>query len=439
MSRTVPAGVDDPRQLHRRFIRPSPVRQRVAAIKEDGPMPPAPSLMDRIHHQAFGVLHGNSLLYNACWEDPAIDRVALGLSSEDTVVVITSAGCNALDYALCAPKRIVAVDANPRQSALLELKLAGIRRLPFDAFFSIFGSGGTPEFPEIYRTLLRDELSPFARRYWDRRQHWFIARGWRSTFYFHGLSGLAARLVHSWIRRDHRLREGIDALVAAADLPSQRDIYDRQVSPYLWTSGLEWILGRRATLSLLGVPYAQRKELADSHPGGAAGFIRLAVDTVFRDLPLQDNYFWQVYLTGRYTRSCCPEYLKPQNFAALKAGLAERIEVRTDTVTGLLTRDPRPVSRFVLLDHMDWMSWYRPADLADEWGQIMRRATPDARVLFRSASPEPGWLQRIEVDGDGRKHRLTDRLRFDRPLAQSLHQRDRVHTYASFHIADIAR
>ena len=43
--------------------------------------------------------------------------------------MITSAGRNALDYALLAPRRIHAVDASPRQTALLELKLARERAM----------------------------------------------------------------------------------------------------------------------------------------------------------------------------------------------------------------------------------------------------------------------------------------------------------------------
>jgi S-adenosylmethionine-diacylglycerol 3-amino-3-carboxypropyl transferase len=46
------------------------------------------------------------------------------LRDQDKLLVITSAGCNFLDYALTGPRRILAVDANPRQNALLELKFA---------------------------------------------------------------------------------------------------------------------------------------------------------------------------------------------------------------------------------------------------------------------------------------------------------------------------
>ena len=83
-----------------------------------------PSLMDRLDHAAFGALYSRSLVYNTCWEDPAVDRQALRLTPADRMLVITSAGCNVLDYALAGVERIDAVDANPRQTALLELKLA---------------------------------------------------------------------------------------------------------------------------------------------------------------------------------------------------------------------------------------------------------------------------------------------------------------------------
>jgi S-adenosylmethionine-diacylgycerolhomoserine-N-methlytransferase len=44
------------------------------------------------------------------------------LDRHSSVVMITSAGCNALDYLLDDPARIHAIDVNFRQNALLELK-----------------------------------------------------------------------------------------------------------------------------------------------------------------------------------------------------------------------------------------------------------------------------------------------------------------------------
>jgi S-adenosylmethionine-diacylglycerol 3-amino-3-carboxypropyl transferase len=98
----------------------------------------------------FNAVHRTNLVYNTCWEDPRIDRSALDLSENDDVLVITSAGCNALDYVLAGAGHIHAVDVNPRQNALFELKLAGIRRLDFEHFFSLFGLGRLKDWSSVY-------------------------------------------------------------------------------------------------------------------------------------------------------------------------------------------------------------------------------------------------------------------------------------------------
>ena len=110
--------------------------------------PPAAHLQarrsDRLHQRLFDALYRRCLVYNACWEDPAVDRQILDIGEDDDVLVITSAGCNALDYALAGARSVHAVDANPRQNALLELKLAALRRLEFEDLFALFGDGFHP-------------------------------------------------------------------------------------------------------------------------------------------------------------------------------------------------------------------------------------------------------------------------------------------------------
>lgn len=398
-----------------------------------GPVPTTPTLLDRLDQKVFDGLYSRSLVYNTCWEDPAVDRQALQLGPDDSVLVITSAGCNALDYALQGPRRIHAVDANPRQTALLELKLAGIRRLEFEDYFRIFGDGYHARFREIYRQRLRGDLSDFARTYWDRYSNWFTSR--HGSFYYHGLAGFVARGFSSYFRLRPSLAGHIRELFASKDIDTQRRIYDQQVSPELWTPTINWVLGRQLTMSLIGVPHPQRRLVQAQHPGGVAGFIRDAIDYVFRHLPVTENYFWRVYLYGRYTRDCCPEYLKADNFAALKNGLADRIELHTCTVTEFLQGSGEAISRFVLLDHMDWMSSYHPTALIEEWNAIFARATPGARILLRSAHANPDFLDWVEI-GTARR-RLPEVLRFDRELAARLQRQDRVHTYAGFMIADV--
>ncbi|HVT31889.1 MAG TPA: BtaA family protein [Rhodanobacteraceae bacterium] len=393
---------------------------------------PRPSLRDKLDQKIFDAIYSRSLVYNTCWEDPAVDRQALALGPEDTVLVITSAGCNALDYAIAAPKRIHAVDANPRQNALLELKMAGIRALAFDEFFAIFGEGYHARFEEIYRRDLRPLLSTFAQSWWDRHRRWFTSP--RGSFYFHGLSGIVARAARAYFASRPRLSEAMADLFDARDLAEQQAIYDERVAPLLWNKAVDWAISRQLTMSLLGVPHPQRKLVEAQHAGGVAGFIRSCVQYVFRQLPLGDNYFWRVYVTGRYRRDCCPEYLKRENFERLKGGLVDRIALHTATVTEFLLSHDASISRFVLLDHMDWMSSYDADALTEEWEAIRLRAAPRARILLRSAHARPAYLESIRMGPDG--DLLRDVFRFMDDVADALQPHDRVHTYAGFVIAD---
>jgi S-adenosylmethionine-diacylglycerol 3-amino-3-carboxypropyl transferase len=388
----------------------------------------APSLSDRFDQKVFDAIYSRALVYNTCWEDPAVDRRALTLTSDDCVLVITSAGCNALDYAIAGPRRVHAVDANPRQNALLQLKIAGIRALEYEDYFQLFGEGFHPRFREIYGDALRRSLSPFAQDWWDARAGWFSDS--QRSFFYCGLSGLVARGFRASLAMNRKLRTSIHDIFLARDLDTQRGIYDDRVRRHLFSPLLKWVLSRQITMSLLGVPHSQRRQVEAQHARGVAGFVQEAVDYVFRELPARDNYFWSVYVHGRYTRECCPEYLKPAGFAALKAGLADRIMWHTATVTEFLERGSEPISRFVLLDHMDWMGAHHPHLLLEEWQAISRRAAPSARVIFRSAHRNPPYLDAIRI-GD---KRLRDHLVFDDALAAELTRGDRVHTYAGFHI-----
>jgi S-adenosylmethionine-diacylglycerol 3-amino-3-carboxypropyl transferase len=391
-----------------------------------------PSLADRIDQRLFNAIYSRNLVYNACWEDPAVDREALQLGADDSVLVITSAGCNALDYAIAGPRRVHAVDANPRQTALLELKIAGIRALSFDDFFAIFGEGYHPQFRSLYQQQLRPQLGAFAQAWWDKHWDWFANP--RGSFYFHGLSGIVARSCRAYFKLRPRLNHALTALFQARDLSEQRVIYDDRVAPLMWNRPVNWLLSQQFVMSLLGVPYPQRKLVEAQHAGGIAGFVREAVQYVFRQLPVSDNYFWHVYVAGRYRRDCCPEYLKPENFAALKAGRVDAIVPHTTTVTEFLRGHDEAITRFVLLDHMDWMSSYHPQALAEEWEMILQRAAPAARILLRSAHAQPAYLDSLRVGPDALP--LRQLLNFQDELAQRLHRNDRVHTYAGFVIAD---
>lgn len=70
------------------------------------------------------------LRYGLVWESHATLYQALELGPTDHALVVTSAGCNALNALLAGPRQVTAIDLNPVQNQLLHLKAHAIAHHP---------------------------------------------------------------------------------------------------------------------------------------------------------------------------------------------------------------------------------------------------------------------------------------------------------------------
>jgi S-adenosylmethionine-diacylglycerol 3-amino-3-carboxypropyl transferase len=385
----------------------------------------------------FRFLHPRFIVYTTCWEDPAVDRLALEFSPGDRALVITSAGCNALDYLLAGAGQVHAVDINPCQNALLELKVAALLTLDHEAGFELFGLGRSTRAREMYRDALRPSLSCEAQRYWDRNLSLFDGGGWRSSLFYRGTAGLAHRLLISYATSTLGLRPTFDALLAAASAEEQREIFERhRVRARLDTPLFRWLVSRPQSLAMMGIPWTQRAQIVQ-HKGGVPGYALDMIESALATTSLRTNYFWRAVLQGSYSAECCPEYLTPGGWARLREGLLDRLTIHTASVTQFLKTATHGISKFVLLDHMDWMSSAEPDALAEEWSAILAAATPGARIIFRSAGMNVTYVDPLTVSWRGRDARLGSLLRYDDERAAALHRLDRTRVYGSFYIAEL--
>ena len=125
---------------------------------------------------------------NVAWEDPRIDQHLLRMGAEDTLLVLTTGGCNVLDRLIDGTKHIVAADLNAAQNALLELKLACLRVLTYEQFFQLFAQSNRRLFDSLYASTLRPLLSGAAACYWDANGKAFF-----DNVLYAGASGKLAR------------------------------------------------------------------------------------------------------------------------------------------------------------------------------------------------------------------------------------------------------
>jgi S-adenosylmethionine-diacylglycerol 3-amino-3-carboxypropyl transferase len=301
----------------------------------------------------------------------------------------------------------------------------------------MFGRGVLPEYRKVYDTQLRHHLSPESRQFWDAKISFFAGTGWQKSFYFRGSSGLFARLINLYIDQIPELRSALNQLFDTDSLEEQASLYYSKVKPRFWGPLVRWILGRDVTLAMLGVPRSQRMEVDTQYPGGIVKFIEDCLDSVFGRLPLRDNYFWRLYVFGEYSEECCPEYLKKENHTRLKELVVNRITTHTVTLTDFLNTRNGDITRFILLDHMDWLSAARLDALRDEWQAILRAAHSSARIIWRSGGVNVSFVDPLLVNFKGRSCRLGDLLTYYPQVTAKLHTQDRVHTYGSFYLATL--
>ncbi len=374
-------------------------------------------IIENFQHRIFKSVISNNLVYNTCWEDPRIDRDLLELDSSSNVVMLTSAGCNALDYLLDDPLEIHCVDSNPAQNALLEFKIALYENKNYQLLWDFFGDGKKRGAELIYQRSLRSYLSAPMQKYWDQNISSFTPTSTRPSFYFSGTSGKVALMMYNRIQQ-----KGLNQLVQKllnADSLEEQNYYFKEIEPRLWTTFSKWLIRQHATMTMLGVPSAQRKMVESEYQGGLLHYIRQSLKHIFTKRPITDNYFWRVYLTGKYTKDCCPNYLRKPHFKKLSRK-TNRVNIHTTSLLDYLKRNPGTYSHFILLDHQDWMVG-RPKLLAEEWNQILANAKSGTRILFRSAGSILEFLPDF----------VFDNVEFHREISREAHQKDRVGTYES--------
>ncbi|KAI9009269.1 hypothetical protein DFJ74DRAFT_687526 [Hyaloraphidium curvatum] len=357
----------------------------------------------------------STYIYAFAWEDPREDLRVMELRPDDRMMVITSGGCNALEYVLEGVARVHCVDMNPCQNNMLELKLAGISALPYADFWKIFGEGYHPEFLHLLETQLSPYLSPHAFHFWH------------SNSSFHNLfktggSGLAIRIFEIACRIK-RIEKDVRAMCETTSLEEQIRIWEERVRPTILSQFLIKILNNeKFHWMALGVPPKQMDMILNE--GTVYDYIANTLDPIIRtSLLSNDNYFYYAGLMAKYSKKSCPTYLTEAGFQGLQAeGRLDSVRIHTDSMVNVLRTaiEDNELTRVVVMDHLDWFT----DEMAhEEISALAPKVAQGGRVYWRSAGKVPWYNPIFEQYGfDVKPIRI-------REAGDMI---DRVNMYASF-------
>ncbi len=358
----------------------------------------------------------DGIVFNMSWEDPEMDRQAFRLGPRDTVISISSAGCNPLNFLCQSPRKLISIDGNPAQNAVLELKLACIAALDHEAFFDIFAARRPSVVLRHYRPRLRPLLSARSAEFWD-RSLWMLSR----DLYEFGRMGLFCRILRGLLRVMGISERRTEEFFELRSLAEQQRWYERYVVPRLWGPVVRALISFKPFLYLAGVHPEQFKLIDGRHD--MYEYVKERVEYALTRVPIYDNYFLSQAVTGRFRGQRVPPYLLRENFETLRRNL-DRVQIVNGWLGPFLdTQPPESITKFNLLDIFDWMIMKRPQLFESTWQSVMRAAAPGATMIYRSGSyrldPPAAILPLIERDD---------------ALAQRLLSQDRSATYGSFYV-----
>ncbi|KAI1872037.1 uncharacterized protein JN550_004240 [Neoarthrinium moseri] len=356
-------------------------------------------------------------IYAFTWEDTRVDERILKLKSDDVVLAICSAGDNILSYALQSPARIHAVDLNPTQSHLLELKVAAYSSLPYEDFWKIFGDGKHPDFRSLLISKMSPHLSSRAFQYWLNNHHIFTKS--KGGLYDTGGSKHGIRIFR-WITRVFGCRSAVKALLSAKTLNEQREIWRNKIRPALLSRLVsKFVVSQESFLwTALGVPKNQLAILEEDHATSDAvcganptakntrshaiwEYMVNTLDPVVETTHIAaDNPYYLVCLEGKFTRRCHPDYLSPQAHARLSRSNAfDGLRIHTDEIDEVIARiTPGTLTVAVVMDSMDWFDPGSNAAGA-QITKLNRALKMGGRVMLRSAGLKPWYINEFEKLG----------------------------------------
>ncbi len=306
--------------------------------------------------------------YSSCNEDSSSELRALRIQKTDRVLCITGSGARPLDLLIAEPAEIVAIDFNPCQNHLLELKMRAIEVLDYQEHLAFIGISPSDSRIEMYQKL-RLGLSEEARRFWDGRPR-IILKG---VIYQGGWERFFKRLA-VFIRC---VRPGLlEELFSPIPIGRQARLWTD-----VWNSG-EWKIFLRLVTHRAIWKYILRD------PGfyryvpksfSVYDYLEKRFDHAFKTLSLHQSAFASLLFFGRFN-GALPPYLQEKNHEVLRKNLRKVHRVTCSLAEFLDRSGDHTFDKYSL---SDFSSYTDEAEYNRIWRGILSTANPGARVCER--------------------------------------------------------
>eukprot|EP00316_Scyphosphaera_apsteinii_P015760 CAMPEP_0119334580 /NCGR_PEP_ID=MMETSP1333-20130426/87615_1 /TAXON_ID=418940 /ORGANISM="Scyphosphaera apsteinii, Strain RCC1455" /LENGTH=401 /DNA_ID=CAMNT_0007344909 /DNA_START=79 /DNA_END=1284 /DNA_ORIENTATION=+ len=292
------------------------------------------------------VLRDEVLRYSQVWEDEELLTAGLAIGPADRILSIASAGDNVLSMLLAEPTEILAVDVNPAQAALVELKLAAIGKIDHCDFLVLLGYASCPDVEQRRRDLCASlQLSPEVRDYWARHDE-ILSKGIASTG---RLETYFRRFVEMLETKGIWPSDGVPRLFAAQTITQQLKVWDELCTPRFEEVFLKY--------------FARETQAKEGRSAQQLQYVRANVaETQLVQLKKMltknrcaDNFYLRRLFDYR-TPTAGAQYLELKSYARLRQ-LIPRVTLRVQSLQDAIKcTDDKPFTKICASDIFEYMS-----------------------------------------------------------------------------------
>jgi S-adenosylmethionine:diacylglycerol 3-amino-3-carboxypropyl transferase len=293
------------------------------------------------------------------------------LRNDARVVAVCSGGCTALSLLTIGESRVTAIDSNPAQIYLTELKAKALTTLDFEPARTFFNEDAS-ELPNKIGIHLTDA----SKQYWLKHRQELKAGLVNCGTADHKIKG-SRDLFHMSVHPATKT----ETMLSQTNMKAQTNMFNNE-----WVNW-QWKLALKSMSSKANLAAGAGDISMQSVPKDFAEQVQKKIERSFTNFISSGNaYLWQYFL-GRYpmnNEEALPPYLRRSNLLFLRNGLSRFTLAAEDLVTWLKEQPSESLDYFVLSNILDFSKGPYAAILAEEIARVGRSG---GIVCLRSLLP----------------------------------------------------
>ena len=253
--------------------------------------------------------------YANCWEDAEIMLEGLNPEKGNKILSIGSAGDNSFSLLINDPEMVVAIDVNPVQLHLIELKKACIKIFERENTLQFLGFKDCAYRTKLF-TELESELKPDSLNYWKKNTEQLkagiISQG-KFEKYFIFFSKRILPMIHT--------KRKTTALLSIKSEEEQEIFYNNKWNTWRWHLLFkiffsEYVMGK----------YGRDPEFVKEVKITVSEYIFNKAEKHLKRTQAQHNFILRFNLTGSFG-NLLPHYLQPGNYEKIKSNI-HKLQIR---------------------------------------------------------------------------------------------------------------